>query len=198
MLEIFVEELNVASLVFRCVITGEHAAQIADALPVHPASILTTGRCLRFRLIVVLTAMRYSHVKNCESPLKLASDWYALRKASLFVRVIAHKDDSTVASGVAYPAKLQDSFGKFFYKQKVIEEMALVAENIHDKIQLSLRTIQELEAQRKSAHSSNKGSSIGPSGRSYFGGSTKRTSENPRRFSSSSGVYLVRRNSRKS
>jgi RNA polymerase primary sigma factor len=47
--------------------------------------------------------------------------------------------------------KLQASFPKFYFKQKVIEEMALVAENIHDKIQLSLRTIQEWEAQRKSA-----------------------------------------------
>jgi len=47
--------------------------------------------------------------------------------------------------------KLQDSFPKFYFKQKVIEEMALVAENIHDKIQLSLRTIQEWEALRKSA-----------------------------------------------
>jgi RNA polymerase primary sigma factor len=47
--------------------------------------------------------------------------------------------------------KLQDSFPKFYFKQKVIEEMALVAENIHDKIQLSLRTIHEWEAVRKSA-----------------------------------------------
>ncbi len=46
--------------------------------------------------------------------------------------------------------KLQRTFGKFYYKQKVIEEMALVADNIHDKIQLSLRAIRELEAQRKS------------------------------------------------
>ncbi|HKQ36772.1 MAG TPA: RNA polymerase sigma factor RpoD [Verrucomicrobiae bacterium] len=46
--------------------------------------------------------------------------------------------------------KLQDWFGKFFYKQKVIEEMALVAENIHDKIEMSLRTIVELEHERKS------------------------------------------------
>ena len=46
--------------------------------------------------------------------------------------------------------KLQDTFARFYYKQKVIEEMALVAENIHDKIQLSLRTIQECEHQRKS------------------------------------------------
>jgi RNA polymerase primary sigma factor len=45
--------------------------------------------------------------------------------------------------------KLQDSFPKFYYKQKVIEEMALVAENIHDKIQSSLRTIHEWESLRK-------------------------------------------------
>jgi RNA polymerase sigma factor, sigma-70 family len=41
--------------------------------------------------------------------------------------------------------KLQKTFDKFCYKQKVLEEMALVAENIHDKIQLSLRIIRDLE-----------------------------------------------------
>ncbi len=48
--------------------------------------------------------------------------------------------------------KLQRSFPKFFYKQKVIEEMALVADNIHDKIQASLRTISDMEHHRKSSH----------------------------------------------
>jgi RNA polymerase primary sigma factor len=46
--------------------------------------------------------------------------------------------------------KLQGTFLKFYYKQKVIEEMALVADNIHDKIQLGLRAIHDLEHQRKS------------------------------------------------
>ncbi|HEX4263096.1 MAG TPA: RNA polymerase sigma factor RpoD [Verrucomicrobiae bacterium] len=46
--------------------------------------------------------------------------------------------------------KLQKTYDKFFYKQKVIEEMALVAENIHDKINLSLKAIEELDSQRKS------------------------------------------------
>jgi RNA polymerase primary sigma factor len=46
--------------------------------------------------------------------------------------------------------KLQDSFPKFFYKQKVIEEMILVTQNIHDKIQASLRAIADLERARKS------------------------------------------------
>jgi RNA polymerase primary sigma factor len=45
--------------------------------------------------------------------------------------------------------KLQKNFPKFYYKQKVIEEMALVADNIHDKIQLSLRTIADWDSQKK-------------------------------------------------
>ena len=45
--------------------------------------------------------------------------------------------------------KLQKSFPKFYYKQKVIEEMALVADNVHDKFQMSLKTIGELEPQQK-------------------------------------------------
>jgi RNA polymerase primary sigma factor len=61
------------------------------------------------------------------------------------------KRDKTRAEFNKIDKKLQDTFPKFFFKQKVIEEMALVAENIHDKIQLSLRTINEWEAIRKSA-----------------------------------------------
>jgi len=43
--------------------------------------------------------------------------------------------------------RLQSSFAGFYYKQKVIEEMALVAENIYDKIQASLRPLKEAEGQ---------------------------------------------------
>ena len=45
---------------------------------------------------------------------------------------------------------LQKYFSKFYYKQKVIEEMTLVAENIHDKIHSSQRAIAELEKHKKS------------------------------------------------
>ena len=48
-------------------------------------------------------------------------------------------------------AKLQEIFAKFFYKQKVVEEMIVVAGNVHEKFQASLRHIQELEAQRTTA-----------------------------------------------
>jgi RNA polymerase primary sigma factor len=45
--------------------------------------------------------------------------------------------------------QLQETFPKFYYKQRVIEEMVLVTQNIHDKIHASLRAIGELERQRK-------------------------------------------------
>jgi RNA polymerase primary sigma factor len=47
--------------------------------------------------------------------------------------------------------RLQQVFPKYCCKQKVIEEMALVAENIHDKLQYSLRALAETEAQRESS-----------------------------------------------
>jgi RNA polymerase primary sigma factor len=47
--------------------------------------------------------------------------------------------------------RLQLAFPKFCCKHKVIEEMALVAENIHDKLQYSLRALAETEAQRESS-----------------------------------------------
>ena len=89
-----------------------------------------------------------------------------LRKLVKTVRVIDLAVDDAYAKWQSDPAikdqpgkqtkdfqkadeKLQRTFGKFFYKQKVIEEMALVAENIHDKIQLSQRMIAELGAQHK-------------------------------------------------
>jgi RNA polymerase primary sigma factor len=89
-----------------------------------------------------------------------------LRKLIKHVRALDQQVDQKYAAWQSMPVKarrnragtvfkkqdqkLQATFGKFYYKQKVIEEMALVAENIHDKIQLSLRVIKEWEPQRKS------------------------------------------------
>jgi RNA polymerase primary sigma factor len=47
--------------------------------------------------------------------------------------------------------KLQGAFPEFCFKHKVIEEMALVAENIHDKLQYSLRALADAESQRESS-----------------------------------------------
>ena len=57
------------------------------------------------------------------------------------------KRDRLHASWRKLDRRLQATFPKFFYKHKVIEEMALVAENVRDKMQSSLRQVQESEAQ---------------------------------------------------
>src|ERR1039457_4803635 len=67
----------------------------------------------------------YARWQNCDSPAKSA-------------RLHAHFQK--------LDRQLQTTFGQFFYKQKVVEEMALVAENIRDKIQSGLRFIQEHQA----------------------------------------------------
>src|SRR6267143_6792057 len=46
--------------------------------------------------------------------------------------------------------KLQDIFPRFFYKQRVLEDMIVVAGNVHEKFKNSLRHIEELESHRKS------------------------------------------------
>jgi RNA polymerase primary sigma factor len=48
-------------------------------------------------------------------------------------------------------AKLQEFFVKFFFKQRIVEEMIIVAGNVHEKFQASQRHIQELEALRTTA-----------------------------------------------
>ncbi len=47
--------------------------------------------------------------------------------------------------------KLQDAFGKFYFKQKVVEEMIVVAGNIFEKFQASTRHLTELESHRTTA-----------------------------------------------
>ncbi len=60
------------------------------------------------------------------------------------------KHEKLLAEFKKLDRKLQESFAKFYYKHKVIEEMTLVTENIHDKIQTSSRAIHEWEKHRKS------------------------------------------------
>jgi RNA polymerase primary sigma factor len=48
-------------------------------------------------------------------------------------------------------ARLQAAFPAFHYKQKVLEEMVLVAENLRDKVRAGLQEVQKLEAKPKTA-----------------------------------------------
>ena len=61
------------------------------------------------------------------------------------------KADEALAEFRHADRQLQGAFPKFCYKQKVVEEMVLVAENIHDKLQYSLHALAEAEAGRESS-----------------------------------------------
>ena len=61
------------------------------------------------------------------------------------------KQNRALAAFKRLDRKLQRVFPGFCCKQKVIEEMALVAENIHDKLRYSLRALADAEAQRESS-----------------------------------------------
>jgi RNA polymerase primary sigma factor len=50
---------------------------------------------------------------------------------------------------------LQAGFSKFYYKPKVSEEVMLVSDNVSDQIQTTLRTLNELQAKRKSTGTAN-------------------------------------------
>ncbi|MBI61151.1 MAG: RNA polymerase sigma factor RpoD [Verrucomicrobiales bacterium] len=91
----------------------------------------------------------------------------ALRRLVKDVRTADHKVDEKYISSLKaknqaartragkafnqFNAKLQKSFPKFFYKQKVIEEMSVVAENVNEKIIGSIEVINQASKGRKKA-----------------------------------------------
>ncbi len=69
--------------------------------------------------------------------------------AELNATTNATKREKVQAEYAKLDEKLQKSFPKFYYKTKVIEEMCLVADNIHDKFHTSINTIQQLQPQKR-------------------------------------------------
>jgi RNA polymerase primary sigma factor len=64
----------------------------------------------------------------------------------------ASKKSKLTAKFKKLDEKLQSAFPKFYYKQRVLEEIMLVAENIQERIKMSHAVIRELEKQPKSKH----------------------------------------------
>jgi len=87
-------------------------------------------------------------VKEVRAIDQLVDDKYAVWQAE----AAKAKKDRLFAEFRKLDTKLQNTFAKFYYKQKVVEEMAVVAENIHEKMQANLRAIHDLEAQRRTVN----------------------------------------------
>ncbi len=142
-------ELNVKRIIYSFGFTAKEHIALAEKLISEPPK-------ERFDRVIV-----DSKIEGRENHLK------ALRRLVKKVREIDHNVDEAYAAWrkaaegtkknklqaemLKLDKKLQTTFGQFFFKQKVLEEMAVVSDNIHDKILVSRRMIKDLEHKGKSA-----------------------------------------------
>ncbi|MCX6891985.1 MAG: RNA polymerase sigma factor RpoD [Verrucomicrobia bacterium] len=142
-------ELDMKRLVYGLGFTAKEHIAIAEKLLAEPPK-------ERFDRVVVdkKVANREAHLRELRSLIKKVrtldekvDDHYsALQKAGSQSR-----REKYLADFRKLDKKLQDIFPKFFYKQKVLEDMIVVAGNVHEKCKASLRHIEELESRRKSS-----------------------------------------------
>ncbi|HSU53798.1 MAG TPA: sigma-70 factor domain-containing protein, partial [Candidatus Dormibacteraeota bacterium] len=141
-------ESEMKRLVYGLGFTAKEHIAIAEKLLSEPPK-------ERFDRVVVdkKVANREGHLKDLRNLIKkvrgtdaeVDQQYVDLQRAPL-------KNREKLATAVRKQDKrLQDTFPKFFYKQKVLEDMIVVAGNVHEKFQASLRRIHELESHRKSA-----------------------------------------------
>ncbi|MGA0436185.1 MAG: RNA polymerase sigma factor RpoD [Limisphaerales bacterium] len=88
-------------------------------------------------------------VKQVREQDQLVDEKYALWQKSSAAKKTKEKHEKEFLKA---DKKLQSMFAKFYYKQKVIEEMTMVTENIFEKIQASIDLIEELKKQKASSH----------------------------------------------
>jgi RNA polymerase primary sigma factor len=139
-------EVEMKNIVYSLGFTAKEHIAIAEKLLSEPPK-------ERFDRVIVdkKIANREGHLKDLrklikkvrEQDHKVDEKYFAWQKAQQKSRKEALERELKKLG-----AKLQEMFAKFYYKQKVIEEMIVVAGNINEKFQASIRRLQELEAQR--------------------------------------------------
>jgi RNA polymerase primary sigma factor len=141
-------EEEMKKLIYSFGFTGKEHIAIAEKLLSEPPK-------ERFDRVIVdkLIASREKHLKDLRSLVKkvrgmdqtIDEKYYEWQhSATKGKREKKHKEFQKLDK------KLQSMFSKFHYKQKVLEEMVVVAGNIHEKFQASVRAIKELESKHKS------------------------------------------------
>lgn len=139
-------EISMKTLVYGLGFTAKEHIAIAEKLLSEPPK-------ERFDRVIVdkKVANREGHLRELRKLIKkvhahdenVDAKYYAWQKAQQKGR-----KEKLARELKKISLKLQDMFAKFYYKQKVVEEMIVVAGNVHEKFQASLRHIQELETQR--------------------------------------------------
>jgi RNA polymerase primary sigma factor len=142
-------EADIKRLVYGLGFTAKEHIAIAEKLLSEPPK-------ERFDRVVVdkKVTNREAHLRELRNLIKklhaldakVDDRYLAWQKASTQGRRQRHH-----AKFLKLDKKLQDIFPRFFYKQRVLEDMILVAGNVHEKLRGSLQHIEELESRRKSA-----------------------------------------------
>ncbi|HOC55086.1 MAG TPA: RNA polymerase sigma factor RpoD [Verrucomicrobiota bacterium] len=110
----------------------------------------------RFDRVVVdkVVGSRPHHLKVLRRLVKRvhALDWQADTKFAAWQHATRKSDRARLHYHLKrFNRKLMDIFPRFHYKQKLVDDMALVADNIRNKMKAGLQAIENAQAQRKSA-----------------------------------------------
>ncbi len=141
-------DLEVARIIYRLGFTGKEHLALAEKLLADPPR-------ERFDRVIVdnKVASREVHLKTMQRLLDRTRELDAEVDQHFYLWRDAHqgaKRNREYAEFEKLDRKLQTTFSKFCFKHSVIEEMMRVAENIHDKLEYSLRARAEAELQRES------------------------------------------------
>jgi RNA polymerase primary sigma factor len=141
-------ESDIKRLVYGLGFTAKEHIAIAEKLLSEPPK-------ERFDRVVVdkKVANREAHLRELRSLIKkvrtldakVDERYLAWQKATT-----GGRRDKHAAKFQSLDKKLRDIFPKFYYKQRVLEDMILVANNVNEKFRSSLRHINELGSKRKS------------------------------------------------
>ncbi|HYG34278.1 MAG TPA: RNA polymerase sigma factor RpoD [Clostridia bacterium] len=141
-------ESEMKRLVYGLGFTAKEHIAIAEKLLSEPPK-------ERFDRVVVdkKVANREGHLKDLRSIIKKVRvmDAEVDEQYLEWQRSPSKSKDKVFATFKKLDKKLQDTFPKFYYKQKVLEDMIVVAGNVHEKFQASLRRIQEMETHHRKA-----------------------------------------------
>jgi len=142
-------ELEMTRLVYSLGFTAKEHSAVAQKLLADPPK-------ERFDRIVVDSKVtsRESHLQELRGLLKKmqaldaqVDEHYALWKKALSVG----RREKLFAELQKLESRLQATFPKFFYKQKMVEDIIVVAGNLQAKFQAGLKRIQEFEREPKSS-----------------------------------------------
>ena len=141
-------ELEVKRILYGLGFTAKEHIALAEKLTADPPK-------ERFDRVTVdkVIETREKHIKALHRLIKKVreEDAEVDKKYTAWRRAAKAKSKKASEAFEKLNDKLQKNFPKFLFKQKVIEEMGLVADNIHDKMQQNLRAIEQLQQAPKSS-----------------------------------------------